>query len=180
VLTSLTAPLAPGTTSIVSVGADITGANAALGWDVGGERTVVAPLTAPTNKSVMVGWPVSPDFAQGMNIVIGDCDSSPLDGNPRRDEYTVDAELTMMLVERNGTDARNREHVQTALAAIRQVLQTDQGRQLGRATTGDIVLVTENGTRLAGRPFAFKATNLFFDGALMKLRARVFHRPSAT
>lgn len=190
VLTSTTPPAAPSTHSLIAVGADnlgtggaATGVNAALGFSPGGEAVRSSPLVWFGIRSVPVGWVINPDWPSGLTVLIGDTTSLPA-SNIRRDTYDVRVELNLLQVERQGAVHRNREHMQAAVQAVREVLQTDAGRQVGRAGTNDVALVVEESCRIAAQPFQVfngkTPTNIFFDGALMQLSARVFLQPAAS
>lgn len=182
-LTASNAPTAS-VPSLVALGQDnSTGANAAFGWDAGGERNVRYALVAPTYKGVADGWPVAPDMGPGFWIIIGDRESVPVPPATRRDEYMVGLELTIMHKETNVSPHRSREHIHSVVQCVREVLLTSEGRQLGRAAFGDIVFVDEKKAQIAGKPFAFKgpnAPNVLFDVAVLILAVRVFERPASS
>lgn len=140
VLTSTVAP--SGTTpSAVSVLSDSTGANAALGWDAGGEYVVNPALVAPGHRNVMDGWPQVLDAKAGFIVVIGRRSATPIDPQTRRMEHVVTLELALFRPATQQENHRNREAMHACLQCVRDVLTTDDGRQLGHKSTGDIVLV---------------------------------------
>jgi hypothetical protein len=180
VLTSTTAPTS-GVPSTVALGADTTGANAAFGWDPGGERVVRSALVAPTSKGVADGWPITPDLGPGFWIILGDRSSQEL--GVHRDEYLVAVDLAILRADPNTSQHRSREHIHACVRCVREVLLSDAGRTLGRASFGDIMFVRESGCRIAGKPFAFqsdKGVSPLMDVATLDLEIRVYERPSTT
>ncbi len=190
---TITSPTAPSTTVPSAVklrgGINATDCNTAFGWDKGGEKVANTAIIAPASRGVLDGWPQVPDFGPTsaigtpIVIVIGDRDSKPVTPDPRRDEYVVTLDLTVMRAEGLGLVHRNREPISAALRCVREVLLQDAGRQLGRASVGDIMFVGEKSARIAAKPFSFgnsNSPNPLFDVAVMLLEVRVFERPGAT
>lgn len=180
-LTSQTNPTA--STSSVGVTSGTDAANDVFGWDAGGESVARAPLVAPGYRGVADGWPVLNDLGGGFWVIIGDRESMPAAPGPRVDEYLVGLELAVFCPVTNVQVHRDREALHSCIRCVRELLLTDGGRQAGRASTGDIVLVTEKAARIPGRPWQFKgndAPNVMFDVAAFNLNVRVFERPASS
>lgn len=180
----LTADDAPteGTASAVAVGA--SSANTIFGWDDGGVFEVRSALTAPNYKGVMDGFPASlPDYGRSFCVIIEDRESVPL-GGYRRDMHTVTMGLSVWAVDRNVQVHRSREYVQAAVQAVLEVLTSDDGRTLGRATQGDIEHLEVTRVRVRGMPFqafdeAKRPLGPPADVAAMTVSVKVFARPDA-
>lgn len=168
--------------SFVGVGADTTGANAALGFDVGGEHVMVAPLRAPSRRGVMDGRPVNPpDAGVGFWVVLGKRQSKPYPqpgSDLRRGEVDVTFQVDIFKPEMNLSPHRSREGISSCVRAVREVLQTFAGRSLNRATAGDIIRTDVYTTEIQGVSFAFTDTapNVLFDAAAMVVNVRTFIR----
>lgn len=186
VLTSTSAPVI-GTPSVMAVGADDTGVNEALGWDVSGEWDVRTALVAPVPKGVCDGMPLMGWFdpaacGQGrVLITIGDRETVPTGANIRRDEYDVTLDVGVFRVEPLQVVQSTREAIQAALQCVRNVLFADTGRSLGAGGDGGVVVTLERSCRVAGRAFQFRgadgqAASPLFDAANLKLLVRVFGR----
>lgn len=156
----------------------------AFGWDAGGEHVVNVALVSPGWRGVADGWPATADLGPGFWVVIGDRTSAPVQPSVRRDEYLVGLDVAILYAPRQQETHRNREPVHACLRCVREVLLTDAGRQLGRASTGDIMLVSEKSARVSGRPWQFikkeSSINPIYDVANLQLEVRVFERPSAS
>lgn len=180
----LRSPYEPTTSamSLVAVGPDSTGANAALGFDPGGSYDVRTPVIAPSSSGVMDGWPLTVDASalSGMVVIIGDRESKPL--TPfRKNERLVTLDLAVLRMETQGNVHQRRDGIGAAMQAVRECLSTVAGRQLGRASQGDIVFCEETSAKISGQPFQLKvqgASNALMDMASIKLSVRVFERPS--
>lgn len=164
---------------------DSTGAAALFGWSPGGEKVVHAPLVAPLYKGIADGLPTKPDMGPGFWLIIGKRSSVPVKQNNsgiRLDMYQVGLELGFMYREMNVQSHRSREAIQSCVRCVRELLLTTTGRQLGRASVGDIVLVEEKSCTIEGVPYAFSGKDALpglFDRALMLLSIRVFERPAS-
>lgn len=171
--------------TVIAVGKVTNGANALFGWDGGGEKLVHAPLVAPGFKGIADGLPVFPDMGPGFWLIIGKRSSIPVrqaGSVVRTDQYQVGLELGLMFREMNVQSHRSREGIQSCVRCVRELLLTNAGRQLGRAGTGDIILVEEKSCTVEGTPFAFKGKDGppgLFDRALMLLSIRVHERPAS-
>jgi hypothetical protein len=192
VLTSTTAPsyVASGgdltlTDSVVAIGADTTGANAALGFETGGQYSLRTAVTPPGPLGVLDGYPVGDVFepiASGKGrvlVTIGARKSQPVDRNPRRGEWNVELMVEIFRVDPKQAVHQTKDSIQAAVHAVRTCLFTDTGKQLGRARNGDIVLALEQGVDIA--PFSFQRKDSsgqkvgpLFDAATLKLGLRVF------
>lgn len=195
VLTSTTAPTFSGitpTNSSVAVGPDTTGANLALGFDAGGEWQVTTPLLPPTPQGVCDGFPVGGFFMPAaigygrVLVTIGERTATLKDGSMRRDEHEVVLDVSVFRSEPQQQVNQSREGIQAALRAVRACLTTDAGKQLGRASPGDIVRCRQLDSRVAPgsfqqvRPGDTKPSGLMFDAAELKLQVLVFENPPIT
>lgn len=175
---ALTAAAAPivGTDSLVALGPDTTGANAALGFDAGGERAQTSALVCPGYKGVADGTPMHPDMGPGFWLILGDALSVPVRPDVRRDEYTVAISLALSVPVPSGSMHRTREHLRAAMRCVREVLfndPTSQGRTLGGVL--GIQLVTETQALVKSRPVQFKEMpNAMFSRAQFQLNVRVY------
>jgi hypothetical protein len=183
VLTSTTTPSA-GTPSVVSVGPDSTGANLALGWEAGGEYVINTGLVGPGHRGVMDGWPQQLDAKNSFLVIIGKRSGLPVAPELRRDETVVTMDLSIFRPASQQENHRSREHIHACVQCVREVLMTDAGRQLGRASTGDIVLVEMGRCSVEGMRFQqYRQGQMFgpsFDSASLTVYAKVFERPSAS
>lgn len=178
------APVAPSTPSSVYLGPDTTGANVLLGWNAGGEQVVNQPLRAPTPQGVCDGYfGANPANGQSFAVVISDRDVQPWPSQSkylRYDEFAVRVTLEVFapVVTQNGF--RTREHISSVMRALREILATQDGLQLGRATAGDIILTTILSEKVGGRPFSFaepNGPNVLADVGQMQLMIKVFQLP---
>lgn len=170
-------------TKAITIGADSTGANVLFGWPDNGDSVTRAPLVAPSSKGVADGWPLLNDMGAGFWVIIGDRESVPVSPHPRKDEYLVALELAVFSPVTNEQAHRDRESIHACIRCVRECLLTDAGLQVGRASAGDVMLVTEKMARIPGRPWKMKgadAPNALFDVAAMQLNVRVFERPAAS
>lgn len=182
VLTSTTVPEGI-TASLMCVGPDNgTGINGALGFDAGGEYQRNAPLVAPGVRGVADGFPTQPDMGRGFWVIVGDRRVRPIEPQPRRDESICQVELAIFHPATANEMHRNRNAIQAALQCVREVLMTSEGRQLGRAATGDIVLVQLGEAHVSGIALQVRlsgeAPNVLMDVASQKLLVKVFERPT--
>jgi hypothetical protein len=183
-----TSPTAPtdGTPSIVSLGEDSTGANTALGFDAGGEYVINTALVAPGHRGVMDGWPQQLDAGRSFFVVIGKRTAAPVDrsAGERRDEQVVTLDLTLFRPAVQQENHRSREHISACAQCVREVLKTDAGLQLGRASTGDIVKVEVGQVAVEAMRFQplqkGKPFGPALDSATMRLYVLVFERPAST
>lgn len=185
VITSLDPPVAslPNAASVVRLGpdTDCPGINAVLGF---GPTTIVvrSPVIAPAWTNVMDGWPTqAPDFrGQGFLVIFGHRRSKPVDPDVRRDEYLTVVDCAVMQQSPRGEGHKNREHISSALRAIRTSLfGTEGGRQLGRSAMGDIMKVHQGDAEISSKPFSFgssESVNPLFDVATLQLGVRTFER----
>lgn len=187
----LTSPNAPDNTgpSVVSLSADSTGANAAFGWDAGGEYDERSALVAPSFKGIMDGEPLHPDpsiFTPGsMVLLFDDRSSTPRSQNVREDLYWVELDLALFFIEPHQQLHRNREPIHACLRAVRECLLLDAGRYAGwsQTTNQGIQKVIERSARISGRTIPLTSANVpnsLMDIAELKLGVLVFERPDAT
>jgi hypothetical protein len=184
VLTRSTAPSSSARS--VDLGEDSTGANAVFGWDPGGERVMAAPIQAPVLRGVMDGWPHQLDAqpAIAFIVVVGKRTTVPVEPNPRRDEHIVTLELAIFRPAIQQENHRSREAIAACVQCVREVLQTDAGLQLGRASSGDIVKVEVGRVVVEGMRFQQmqrgKPFGPAFDSAAMTVYVKTFERPAAS
>ena len=168
-----------GVASVVSVQA--SGSNVLFGWPVEGCYDVVTALTAPTFKGVMDGGPATvPDFGRTYAVVIGDRSAVEVGGS-RADMHAVTLDVSVWVADRGNGQHRTRELLQSAVRCVRELLDSDDGRTLGRGTVGDILRV-QTAAKLKGTPFQVfdEAKRLVASGEVASLTVTVktFHRPS--
>lgn len=164
---------AQGAPSVLSIGADTTGANAALGLSPGGVKCIRSALVAPDNRNVADGWPLSHDFSPSAFVVIIDDRQSEGSENIKEDSYWVSLELAILAAEPNMQASRTREHIQSALRCVREVILAD--RQLNMQVENTI----ESSATVKGRPFDPETLwpgSPLMDGARLQLRCRVYER----
>lgn len=164
--------------------------NQVFGWDAGGERIINSPLVAPGLRGVMDGWPQQldvPKTAGGGSpfmVVIGKRQAVPVDSDTRRDEHVVTIELAIFRPAVQQENHRSREHIHACVQCVREVLKTDAGLQLGRASTGDIVKVEVGQTSVEAMRFQpmqkGKPFGPALDSAGMRVYVKTFERPAAT
>lgn len=173
------------TESSIFVEGDSTGANLAIGFEVGGEKCIRAPVLPPGPDGVCDGFPVGGWFnpsALGFNrvlVTLGQRSSQPTQDNPRRFEWDVLVDCAIF----RGTDVQphqSRDGIQAALAGVRNVFLTDDGMRLGRAREGDVMYARVGDILVSPVPFPQTDTSgqriggPFFDSASFKFRCRVF------
>ncbi len=185
-VTSALAPTAAAPSKLWVRGGTSTDCNSVFGWDPGGEKELLTALVAPGLKGVCNGLPQQPDFGPAgvVAVVIGTRSSKPVSGGPRRDEFTVTLDLDVLRIDPQQQASRTREHIESAVRCVREVLLTTAGRQLGRARNGDIMLVDVLSTVVSATPHKFKSkepiSNPLFEGAAMQLSVRVNERPASS
>lgn len=179
------------TDSLVAIGPDTTGANAALGFETSGQHSLRTAVTPPGPDGVLDGYPVGDIFmpsASGKGrvlVTIGLRRSQPKDRNPRTGEWNAELTVEIFRCEPKQAVHQTRDGIQAAVHAVRTCLNTDAGKQLGRARNGDIVLALEQSVDIA--PFSFQRKDTsgqkvgpLFDAATMKLGLRVFQQVQPT
>lgn len=175
VLTAAAAPIV-GTDSLVAIGPDSTGANAALGLDAGGERAQTSALVSPGYKGVSDGTPMHPDMGPGFWVILGDCISVPVAPDVRRDMYRVAIGVALTVPVPSGSMHRTREHLRAAMRCIREVLFNDPasaGRLLGGVP--GIQKVSETQALLKARPVRFtEIPNINFSRAQFQFDLLVY------
>ncbi len=190
---TLTRSAAPSTANraiVVGPDSDSTNVNYIFGWDAGGEREFASPIVAPNRRAIMDGWPQQLDvskFSTGKSpflVVIGRRTTVPVEPNPRRDEHIVTLELSLFRMAQAGENHRSREHISACVQCVREVLQTDAGLQLGRASSGDIVKVEVGRVVVEAMRFQQmqrgKPFGPAFDSAAMTVYVKTFERPAAS
>lgn len=175
------------TESCIFVEDDSTGANLAIGFEVGGEKCIRAPVLPPGPDGVCDGFPVGGWFnpsALGKGrvlVTLGQRSSQPTQDNPRRFEWDVLVDCAIF----RDTDVQphqSRDGIQAALAAVRNTFLTDDGMRLGRAANGDVMYARAGEVLVSPVPFAQTGADgqriggTFFDSANLKLRMRVFQQ----
>lgn len=180
VLTAAALPAA-GAPSVVSVRADETGANGAFGWSAGGEHVMRVDVRAPNWRNVIDGaWPaqIPESNERGFVVALGDRQARPWPTAPnlRRDEWTITIATDVLWPFASDMPSADREAISTCVRAVREVLLTTEGRQLGRAGKGDVMLADVPLARIA--PVSFNAPgSIRFDVASLTITVRVFQRP---
>jgi len=171
------------TISCVALQADTT-ANAPFGWAAGGEHVTSAPLRAPTYSGVCDGNPLYPfDNSQGFWVVLDDRECSlwpDVETGRRRNEFLCTFQVFIYRPDINAQPYRSREAISSCARAVREVLQTSEGVQLGRGANGDIVVTDVVSEKISGTPFSFsnsKTPNLAFDVASLVIRIKVYKLP---
>lgn len=181
-----TSPLAPTGTTPSKVwvrGGTSTDCNSVFGWDAGGEKEVLTALVAPGLKGVCNGLPQLPDFGPAgvVAVIIGNRSSKPTPGGPRRHQFAVAMDVDIIRIETQQQVNKTKEHIESAVRCVREVLLTTAGRQLGRARSGDIMLVEIGDVHVSGTTHKFLSkpppANPNFEGAAMKLQIRVNETP---
>lgn len=196
-LTSTTAPsyVASGgdltlTDSLMAVGPDTTGANAALGFETGGQHSLRTAVTPPGPDGVLDGYPVGDVFMPSaigkgrVLVTIGARRSRVVNGNHRRGEWNVELTAEIFRAEPKQAVHQTRDGIVAAVRAVRSCLFTEEGQQLGRAGNwplGDIVLALEQGVDISPVSFRRRDTagqnvGILFDAATLKLGLRVFQQ----
>jgi len=194
-LASSTAPLWTATTqeatdSVMAVGTDATGANIALGWDLTGEFVLITALVPPGLAGVCDGLPLGSWFDPSqlgkgrMLVTIGERPSKPKALNPRNYEWDVTLDVVVCRAEPQQV-YQTREGIQAALQAVREIMVTDAGKQLGRARYGDITFAYEADCKVSSQSLVFTRTNQdgtrtqspFFDAVNLKYLVRVYQAP---
>lgn len=176
-----TALPAAGAPSVVSVRADTTGANGAFGWSAGGEHVLRVDVRAPNWRNFIDGsWPakIPESNDRGFVIALTNRDTRPWPSAPnlRRDEWLTTFTAEVLFPHQSDLPNADREALTTCAQAVRQVILTTEGRQLGRAGKGDVMLADVSSVRIA--PVSFKTPEgLRFDVALFTITVRVFQRP---
>ncbi len=159
-------------------------ANAPFGWPVSGEHVTAAPIRWPTYNGVCDGNPLYPfDNSQGFWVVIDDreCTLYPdVETGRRRNEFLCTFQVNIYRPDVNAQPYRSREAIASCARAVREVLQTSEGVQLGRGSNGDIIVTDVVSEKISGTPFTFsnsKTPNLAFDVASLIIRIKVFKLP---
>jgi hypothetical protein len=158
-------------------------ANTLFGWPAEGCYDVVPAITAPTFKGVMDGGPATvPDFGRTFAIVIGDRSAVEVGGS-RADMHNVTLDVSVWVADRASGGHRTRETLQACVRAVRELLDSDDGRTLGRGTVGDILRV-QTAAKMKGTPFqVFDAQKVLVatgEVASLTVTVKTFHRPSLT
>jgi hypothetical protein len=182
VLTSTAAPAASAP-SIVIVAQDTgpTGSNAALGWAEGGEHFETVALAAPSWRGVVDGRPLTaPDMGQGFWVMVGNRTARPTDRGIRRDTYNVAVLVDLWRPwSIHAPPHRTREAISSCVRAVRELVESDDGRYLGRQGAGDVQMVTVDAVTVTGDPLQLnESPGVLFDTAQLTLTIRVFQRSS--
>ena len=154
-----------------------------LGVPADGLVSDIAPIIAPSYEGICDGFPLLvPDMGSGFWVIIGDREAVPDDGSSlRRDSWTVRTSLHIMRPSYANERHRTREPISACLDAVRRCLLTDEGRQLGKAVTGEIQIVEITSERVGGTALRFEEMqNVLFDTASLDVAIRVYQRPSST
>lgn len=157
-----------------------TGSNEAFGWAQGGEHVETAALTAPSWRGVVDGRPLTaPDMGQGFWVMVGNRTVKPTHPGIRRDTYLVT--LTVDIWRPWSAAApphRTREAISSCVRAVRELVEADDGRYLGRQGFGDVQLATVEAVTINGEPLNLTdVPGVLFDTATLTINVRVFQRP---
>lgn len=186
-LTSSSTPAA-GAPSVVVVardsdadGANATGSNAAFGWAEGGEHFEVPAIVAPSWRGVIDGKPLggAVDMGQGFWVMLGRRTVTPTHPGIRRDTFNVSVLVELWRpFSANAPPHRSREPISACVRAVREVVESDDGRYLGRQWANDIQLTTIGTVTIDDGVFvANDLPGVLFDIARLTLNVRVFQRP---
>lgn len=180
VLTADDAPL-EGAPSVVIVGEDTgaTGSNEALGWQEGGEHFETQGLVSPSWRGVVDGRPLTaPDMGQGFWVMVGNRTARPTHPGIRRDTYLVTMSVDVWRPwSASAPPHRSREAISSCVRAVRELVESDDGRYLGRQGFGDVQLATVDSVTIAGDPLNLtEVPGVLFDVASLTITARVFQR----
>jgi hypothetical protein len=154
-----------------------------LGVGADGVASGQPNIIAPSYEGICDGFPLLvPDMGSGFWVIIGDREAAPDDGSSlRRDSWTVRTSLHIMRPSYANERHRTREPISACLDAVRRCLLTDEGRQLGKAATGEIQIVEITSERVGGTALRFEEMqNVLFDTASLDVAIRVYQRPSST
>ncbi len=185
VLTSDTAPAA-GVPSVVVVARDgatsaaTTGANLALGWSEGGEHVELRALVAPSWRGVVDGRPLTaPDMGQGFWVMLGNRTTRATHPGIRRDTYQVTIQTEIWRpFSAHGAPHRSREAISSCVRAVRELINSADGRYLGRQGANDVQLADASEANVSGDPLSLSdVPGVMFDVARLTLTCRVFQRP---
>lgn len=171
---TLTASQAPSgaTQSIVSLGPDATGTNAAFGWSPGGEMVARAALVAPGNLGVSDGQPEHIDFGAGFWVVIGDRTTEPRSANIRDDTHRVKLKLELLASEPNGDVIASREYIDQVVRAVRECVLED------RTLDSEVHIAHIPSNQTSAKTFRFKSQGAspLMSSAEMTVHIQVFER----
>lgn len=180
----LTADDAPeeGVPSCVIVGQDVgpTGSNEVLGWAEGGEHFETQGLVSPSWRGICDGRPLTaPDMGQGFWVMVGNRTAKPTHPGIRRDTYLVTMTVDLWRPwSASAPPHRSREAISSCVRAVRELVEADDGRYLGRQAFGDVQLATVDTVSIAGDPlFLSEVPGVLFDVASLTITVRVFQRP---
>lgn len=156
-----------------------TGSNVVFGWAEGGEHFETQALTAPSWRGVVDGRPLTaPDMGQGFWVMVGNRTARPTNPGIRRDTYLVTMTVDLWRPwSASAPPHRSREAISSCVRAVRELVESDDGRYLGRQSAGDVQLATVDGVSIAGDPIQFnEVPGVLFDVAQLTITARVFQR----
>lgn len=187
VVTSDTAPAAPGTSSFIGSLQHPNPAldgNVVLGWDIGGESVTRFPVLPPTYRGIHDRYPVlMPDGGIGLWVVLADRKTRPWpDGGEgmRRGESEVTFNIEVLQPEMTLTPSRSAERISAAVRAVRETLLTVRGRQLGNE--GTIIRLDILDSSILARSIVFNDSQAAFQGgfdlAALTVAVRVFQTPT--
>lgn len=179
------------TYSVMAVGTDETGANAALGFDITGEHAITTPLTPPGLQGVCDGMPTggffnSSQLGKGrMLVTIGERTFRMKDDNSRRFEWLVELDVAIFRSEPQQVVHQSREGIQAALQAFTEPLLTDVGKVLSAGSSGIVGGRIDSG-RIA--PWSFRSAGadgkplpggILFDAINLKYLCLVYQVPAS-
>jgi hypothetical protein len=169
-----TASQAPvsGTHSIVSIGADSTGANAALGFDPGGELKAVCAIAAPTNQGITDGQPELIDLRSGFWLILGERRAVPRSNNIRDDMHLVTVRAELLASEPNESTSASHEYIGACVRAVRECILDD------RTLDNQVHLAEPVLSQYEARTFRFASGGVspLMSAATIDFRLKVYER----
>ncbi len=163
--------------------------NRQFGWSLGGESIVLGlpggDLYGTSYLSQVVdGWPDSPLFDSGVNVIIGDRSSVPA-ANSRQDTYEVDLEVVVLVAPPvHGANVRNRDAIHSCVRVVREAILADRTLgcyAAGTQVLGGVQMTWETSCRIPGQPYEFEVEGKNLppmDAAFMNWKVRVYERQS--
>ena len=118
-------------------------------------------------------------MGQGFWVVVGNRTVKPTHPGIRRDTYLVTMTVHILRpMSAHAPPHRTREAIASCVRAVRELVEADDGRYLGRQAFGDVQLATIEGVTIEGAVRDFKdVPSVLFDVASLTLNVRVFQRP---
>lgn len=162
-----------GAKSVVALGADETGAAAAIGLPPGGDLLVRNAIVAPVARAIVDGEPGGMDFSDGFYVVFRERTSEPRSSNIRDDTHRVAFRAEVIAAEPDASARGSQEYLEACVRAVREVIYED------RTLDGLVMLAELLSVRYRGQPFYFAQggqMSPLMTSAEMNLRILVFER----